>query len=158
MVNTNVIAEINCRASFMCFFVIPIPLGVDKTDIFETINNGLRASWVDDVGWAMDVKRTTVHHLQTRTRLLQQYRDMQDVDYALVCNDAFVSGVWFSDIHLTSGEYVGDLKPNADAKRTILSYILNGDSDKIMVFEKIGVLLETTGRHWFSDIEQLKAT
>jgi hypothetical protein len=128
----------------------------EMQDILLHINAGLRVSWVDDVGWAMDVNKTTLRHLQTRTKLLQEYRELQGVDYALVCNDAFVSGVWFTNIHLIRGS-VGDLKPNADAKNnTIISYILTGDTAKIRDFEKIGVVVEANSRKWSIDIVHLK--
>jgi hypothetical protein len=128
----------------------------EKQDILLHINAGLRVSWVNDVGWAMDVNKTTLDHLHTRTKLLQEYRELQGVEYALVCNDAFVSGVWFTNIHLTRGS-VGDLKPNADAQNnTIVSYILNGNPDNIRDFEKIGVVVEANSRKRSTAILHLK--
>ena len=157
MVNNDVESGKRCRASFMCFFVIPVPPGIA---ILENINAGLRAAWVDDVGWAMDVKRTTVPFLRVRTKLLRTYREMEGVDSALVCNDAFVSGVCFSDLALV-GQAAGDFKPNVfEGRDILLAYDLNGDPDEIMIFEQIYVKLVKNAngftRNQFGDIKALR--
>jgi hypothetical protein len=156
-VNDDAESGRRCRASFMCFFVIPVPPGIA---ILENINAGLRAAWVDDVGWAMDVKRTTVPFLRVRTNLLRTYREMEGVDSALVCNDAFVSGVYFSDLALV-GQSAGDLKPNVfEGRDILLAYVLNGDPDEIMIFEQIYVKLVKNAngftRNHFGDIKALR--
>ena len=132
----------------------------EKQDILLHINAGLRVSWVNDVGWAMDVNKTTLDHLHTRTKLLQEYRELQGVEYALVCNDAFVSGVYFSDLALV-GQSAGDLKPNVfEGTDILLAYVLNGDPDEIMIFEQIYVKLVKNAngftRNQFGDIKALR--
>ena len=155
-VHFRIIDEAECVKCLNVFFVIPSMVISEQTKsgaVHENISKGLGQLWFHEIGWAFDVQKTTSAYIRQNTDLLTVYKDLDKVDFSLVCNDAFKAGVWFSDIR--SGRADAIAMPFTLNDRIELTYVWGEDPNQIKKLDDIGTKysLNAQGRRQVSSFK-----